>query len=148
LSIEKELGPNLIVGGATAGFDEFGQSGKCPKCDCQESFYVYDNLLGEDITQNDVDALCEYWRYLVKQWWQTTSRTEGWCDGCTRPLCSGDGYQIGSRIYCEKCAFKPDPYESLRKDPNFFGVGEVRKARHFVSGGGPLIIETPTKDNV
>ena len=148
LSLEKELGPDLIVHGANAGFEDFGQSGNCPKCGSRESFYVYDNLLGEEITKSDADALVEYWRYLAKQWWQTTSPTEACCDGCTGPLRSGDGYKIGSRIYCEECAFNPDPYESLRENPNFFGVDAVRKAKLFASGNAPFTIEIVDTDDV
>jgi len=112
---------------------------RCPKCNCRQCFYVYHNLQGQDVTQDDVAALQGYWRYLAKLWWESSSRSEGWCDGCTAPLPRGDGYRIGSNIYCEKCAFRPDPLESLRNDPNYFGRGAVQKARHFISGGGPLI---------
>ena len=89
-----------------------------------------------DVTQKDVDALRRLWRFEAERSWQASSRTEGWCDGCTAPLHRGEGYLIGSWLYCEECVNEPDPLTTLRENRNFYGVGAVDKARQFVAEGG------------
>ena len=122
--------------GATPGYQEFARTGRCPRCGSQQSFYIYDNLPGKEIARSDIDAIRQYWRHLAQQWWKTESRTEAICDRCTSPVARGDGYIDGSSLLCEKCCNKSlgtDALKQLRENPNYFGAGLVRKARHFVA---------------
>jgi len=124
------------VFGATPGYQEFGQTGRCPGCGSRQSFYVYDNPSAEEITRSDLDAIRKYWRHLAQQWWKTESRTEAICDQCNSPVPRDAGYLSGSSLYCENCCDKrlgSDALEHLRGNPDYFGSGVLRKARHFVT---------------
>ena len=128
--------------GATPGYQEFGQTGRCPRCGSEQSFYVYDNPSAEEITQSDLDAIREYWRHLAQQWWKTGSRIEAICDRCNSPVPRDAGYLSGSSLYCEECCNKSlgsDALEHLRGNPDYFGSGVLRKARHFVAQKSPDI---------
>jgi len=133
------MDPKMFGGkfiGATPSYQEFGLTGRCPRCGSRQSFYVYDNPSGEEITQSDVDAIRGYWRHLAQQWWKTESRTEGICDRCCSPISRDAGYLDGSYLLCEKCCNKSlgsDALEHLRQNPDYFGAGLLRKARHFVA---------------
>jgi len=50
LAVQGGFGPGTSVRGATPGFREFGQTGSCPGCGCQESLLVYEHFLPDQIT--------------------------------------------------------------------------------------------------
>jgi len=122
--------------GATPGYQEFGLTGRCPRCGSGQSLYIYDNPPTEEITQSDVNAIREYWRHLAQQWWKTESRTEGICDSCNALVPRDAGYLCGSWLLCENCCNRrlgPSVLEQLRQNPDYFGAGLLRKVRHFAA---------------
>ena len=133
------MDPKMFGGkfiGATPGYQEFSLTGRCPRCGSRQSLYIYDNPPTEEITQSDVNAIREYWRHLAQQWWKTESRTEGICDSCNALVPRDAGYLCGSWLLCEKCCngrLGPSVLEQLRQNPDYFGAGLLRKARHFAA---------------
>lgn len=40
------------------------------------------------------------------EWWEQTGQEEAICDGCNRPLSRGNGFLVGSYLYCHSCVPK------------------------------------------
>lgn len=109
---------------------------KCVHCGNLEAYYVFDCFSADSITQNDVDLIRKYHQLLGKELWvkhNTGDQVDCYgleCDGYGK-VKKGTGYYIDSKIQCEKCYNYrlSNPLEKLKKNPNIFGTGLIRKAR-------------------
>lgn len=125
------------VAGALPGFNAFEETGACPHCGGLQALYLYDARSDGAITLADLEALRVYWRSRALMWWKTQGRDAAICDLCSLPLAQEEGYLSGSRLFCESCCdrlLEPDEaLANLRRNPDYFGSGEVRKARLLAS---------------
>ena len=125
-----------VVLGARAGFREFGQTARCPECSSGQACFAIDNPPAEEITQRDIDYICEYWHHLAQQWWKAESRTQAFCDVCGSPVLRDDGYLRINDLMCKHCCeshLGSDSLDKLRKNQSYFGEWELRKARYFIA---------------
>jgi hypothetical protein len=122
---------NLI--GATAGFDNFGQTGVCPQCGSSLSIFVFESFPPDSITDKDLRAIRRYWHSQARNWWGAygTTKTTA-CARCSASIPRNEGYLAGTQMLCDECInndLMSVGLEQLRKDPHYYGAGLIRKAR-------------------
>ena len=119
------------VWGASPGFREFGQTGRCPQCGSQDGLLVYEDFTGLNITEKDVDKIRLFWSLAARQWWPSRPADVGICDFCNRDISRGEGYLKGSSLLCAACAddLLADAAEKLQRDPHYFGAVLLRQIR-------------------
>jgi hypothetical protein len=113
------------------------KAARCPYCGSDKGILLYDYPDYGEITETDMEAMRALWRFRCELWWNRNQRAGGICDDCNAPMKRGEGYHNGSSVVCQDCAMKStgvDKLESLRKNPDWFGESELRKARNFISG--------------
>ena len=120
-----------VVWGATPGFREFGQTGRCPQCGSESSLLVYESFNGWDVTEDDVDRIRRYWRMRARDAWKQLPGQVGCCDDCNGDIPRDEGYLDGSNLICASCAAQKlaGAVEKLRRDPHYFGSALLRKIR-------------------
>ena len=83
------------------------------------------------VSDKELLAVRKYLRYLAGQWWdrQPSSRESATCDACGfRDVGRGDGYLIGSNLWCENCYDEKDVEGQVKKDPNALGYSVFQNA--------------------
>ena len=76
----------------------------------------------------------EYLRHLAADWWarQPSSRSVATCDACSAgPVRRGEGYLIGSSLWCDECYRDKDVEGQLRRNPDYAGHGILQRARRW-----------------
>lgn len=121
------------IHGATPGFEDFGSTATCPKCGSKESYLVHYGTSGQEVTNQDVVYLREYWRSRAKEEWSSSSDTVRECTWCGDFVKRNEGYCLTASFYCDDCCNKilEDAVEKLRADPYYFGAGELDRARKY-----------------
>jgi hypothetical protein len=122
----------MIVTGGAPGRDEFGKTGRCPKCRNAESLLVYEYVDPAKVTAEDVESIRDLWRDLATAWWAAQNRSEAICDYCSGDIPAGKGYLSGSSLICDDCVSKglmSEGLAKLRSNPDYYGPSLVRKAR-------------------
>ena len=124
------------------GMASIGKGGfnKCNHCGNNEAYYIFDCMSSADITQNDVDLIRKYQQTLAKDWWDNNPTVTqiacfGFdCDGYGK-VERGMGYFVETNIECERCYNKrfSGALDTLKRDPNYYGTGLVRRARTMFS---------------
>jgi molecular chaperone DnaK len=115
----------------------------CPWCGSPRGVMVWDAPPSGEVTNQDLVAIRTLWRDRAQIYWQRSSNEEErFCDKCG--MMSGatrlrryEGYHDGSELRCEKCVSKTlalDALKHLTENRNYFGVGELRRARNHLSG--------------
>ena len=131
-------GAKIVVGESPSNLGSSAEAAKCPYCGSAEAILLYDRPDYGDITEKDVEALRELWRFRCQLWWQQDERSEGLCNYCgSATIPRGEGYRRGPDLMCEKCAVSATDSEALAElagKPHPFGVSELRRARNFQSG--------------
>ncbi len=110
------------------------KAAKCPYCGTNLGIILIDHPNYGEITEQDLAALRDLWRYRCQLWWQRNNRTGGICDRCNNQISRDEGYHNGSSVICETCVMKATDSETLtkfKKDPDCFGISELRRARNF-----------------
>lgn len=128
------FGGGMFVAGGVPGREEFARTGACPQCGATESYYAYECVDRDAITQADVQAIRDYWRHLAKSWWENETRSSAICDWCNAAVERDEGYLSGSSLVCTDCMAKDllaGGLAKLQGDPEYFGAGLIRKARAF-----------------
>ena len=134
------LGGIVAVGdGLPSNLPEAAKSAQCPYCGSGDGILLCDGPDYGEITGQDMDALRELWRSRSTSWWSRKERPEVICDGyqCSSHIPRGEGYYRGFDMICEECARKATASEKLpdlRKNPDYFGTSELRRARNFKLG--------------
>ena len=108
----------------------------CGYCGSKNGILLFDDPKSSEITEQDMLALLELWRFRCQQWWTTNEQDDVICDvyDCSSRILRPEGYHLGDEIYCEKCASRATDSEGLielRKNQNYFGISELRRARSF-----------------
>lgn len=109
----------------------------CPYCGSDKGILLYDHPDYGAIREADMEAVRALWKFRCGLWWNQNQRAGGICDNCNAPMRRGEGYHNGSGVICQDCVMKStgaDKLESLRKNPDWFGESELRKARNFAAG--------------
>ena len=110
----------------------------CPWCSSADGIIVWDNASPGEITERDMDALRELWRQRGLLWWAQNNRQEGVCDRCgSESIPRGQGYLQHSDLLCEKCTLGntgAEGLEHIRKNQDYFGTSELRRARNLFGG--------------
>lgn len=136
--VAPEVFSGAVVIGASAAGEQFARSLRCPGCGSAEALFVYDTPAAEEITAKDLDALRAYWRHRAQQWWPAQAgRTEAICDSCNSSVARPEGFLVGSSLYCAACCDNTlggDALARLQKNPDYFGSGELQRARSFARG--------------
>jgi hypothetical protein len=116
------------------GYGEVGSFGKCPKCGCTRSYYIYDNPSDADITRGDLDAIRALERRLAGEWWREQLSGDASCELCRVAISRDEGCLHRGKMHCERCVsafFDDTALEKLRADPDYFGGGILTRARFF-----------------
>ncbi|MDD5543012.1 MAG: hypothetical protein PHX83_07530 [Acidobacteriia bacterium] len=152
--------PGGMFGGRITAIGEglpsnlFGAAKKaqCPHCSSPNGLLLWDHPRYEPITEPDMEALRNLWRIRCQWWWKQNNRSEGLCDRCSgKTLRRGEGYLSGSSVMCEECAQRSTDEKALselQKNPDYFGVSELRRARNVQSGAWrlePARVSEPTQ---
>jgi hypothetical protein len=116
------------------------KAAKCPHCGSSNGILVFDSPDYGEITEQDMEAMRELWQFRSKSWWNRNTRKEIRCGGwdCYSDIPRGEGYYSGSDMFCDECArktFGENALSELRKNPNYFGISELRRARNFKLSG-------------
>lgn len=122
------------------GFMETANSAKCPHCSSNNGILLWDHPDYGKITEQDMEALRDLWQFGCQLWWEQNNRSSGYCDKCSLSISRerSDGYLRGSYVICEKCAIESTNKEALselRKNPDYWGTSELRRARNFKFNG-------------
>lgn len=134
------LGSIIAVGaGLPSNLPEAAKAAKCPYCASADGLLLCDNPNYGNITEQDMQALRELWRFRSHFWWSQTDRQDRLCDGyeCSSRIPRGEGYHRGFDMICESCVTKatsPHKLPDLQKNPDCFGNSELHRARNFKSG--------------
>jgi hypothetical protein len=104
----------------------------CDRCGNTTFLLVYDYIPPQDITEEDVMKLKLLWRSAADIWWEDPSHYVFQCERCGESVFKGDGYIRTNHFYCDKCCEDQtkDILPELQKEPNYFGVGMIRRARY------------------
>lgn len=128
VAIGEQLPSNLFASAAAA---------KCPYCGSEEGVLVWDHPNYGELTDHDLDAIRDLWRFRCQIWWRQKDRSGALCDHCSTPITQGQGYHKGSQVVCKACAASDTRLEALsdlKRDPDYFGKSELRRARNFKLG--------------
>jgi hypothetical protein len=79
----------------------------------------------------------KYLHHLATEWWAGQSREVATCDACSaEPVRRGEGYMIGSSLWCDNCYRNKDVEGQLRRNPDAAGYGVLQRARLWVETRG------------
>jgi hypothetical protein len=134
--VAPEVFSGAVVMGASAAGEQFAKTLRCPACGSSEALFVSDAPAAEAITPKDLEALRAYWRHRAQEWWAAQGRSDAVCDSCNSSISRPDGFLVASSLYCPACCddtLGPGALEKLRQDPNYFGSGELQRARSFTA---------------
>lgn len=123
--------------GLPANLSERAKEAKCPWCASQNGILLWDYAPYGEVTDQDMVALRELWQQRCLIWWRQQDRNEVICEDCSSQIPRGQGYHKGSTIVCESCVLKStdsDALAKLRKDSDYFGTSELRRARNIIAG--------------
>lgn len=99
---------------------------------------MWDQAEPGKITEADAVAIRRLWRRRCQFWWEQSDRTEAICDVCSvKGIARSQGYHRGSDVVCEPCALKATNAEvlaELQRNPDYWGVSELRRARNLAAG--------------
>jgi hypothetical protein len=112
------------------------KAAKCPYCGSSNGILVFDNPNYGEVTEQDIEALRELWRFRSQLWWNSNTLKEVRCGGwdCYFHIPRGEGYHSGSDMSCDECTKKSlgaKALPELKKNPDYFGISELRRARNF-----------------
>lgn len=150
MSFQMSLPGGMMGGGGMIAIGEglpgnlfdAAKAARCPHCGSDSGILLWDHPNYGEITEHDMEALRELWHFRCQLWWSRNDRSEGICDRCSsNRIPRGEGYHRGSDVICEECAMKATDSEALselRKNPDYFGTSELRRARSFKSSGWRL----------
>jgi hypothetical protein len=116
---------------------EAAEKTKCPYCESAEGIVVVDHPDYHDITEQDITMLHELWQFRCRLWWENNDCSERVCDRCNREIFRGQGYHLPSELLCETCALDSTGFQALselRRNPDYFGMSELRRARNLSAG--------------
>lgn len=110
----------------------------CPWCRSSNGILLWDHAPPGEITERDMTALRTLWRQRCLLWWRDNDRGDALCDDCANQnIPREEGYHKRSGVICERCALEATNAEALselRKNPDYWGVSELRKARNVGAG--------------
>lgn len=128
----------FINGEQPSNLFDSAKAAKCYFCGSESGILLWDHQKYGEITEQDMEALRDLWRNRSKLWWMQNDRSFGMCDICSSSVIPrGHGYHRDSDMICEECclsATNTRALSELRKDPDYFGKSELRRARNLKSG--------------
>jgi len=117
------------------------QATRCPHCGDTRGLLLWDHPNYGEITEQDMDALRQLWRFRCQVWWKADARMEAKCDRCSQALSREEGYHSGARVVCVQCvddSLSAAALSELQKNPDYYGASELRRARNFLAGAWKL----------
>lgn len=130
--------PNALISGVPSSILSAAAAAVCPYCASRLGILLWDHPPYGEITEQDIEALRELWRFRCELWWDKNDHSHWDCALCDSRIPRGEGYHLGSEVICEECAKEmtgPEALSELRNNPDRFGTSELRRARNFKFSG-------------